>query len=93
MLSISAIAGVQFLLAQMAEKAAFIPPTILSHLLAVIIYSVVGVIVLGGAFLVIKRLMPFSVTKEIEQDQNVALAIVIGSVIIGMSMIISAAIL
>ena len=34
-----------------------------------------------------------SVTKEIEQDQNVALAIIIGSVIIGMSIIIAAAIL
>jgi putative membrane protein len=37
--------------------------------------------------------MPFSLRKEIEEDQNTALAIIIGSVIIGMSIIIAAAIL
>jgi putative membrane protein len=40
-----------------------------------------------------KTLMPFSLRKEIEEDQNTALAIIIGSVIIGMSIIIAAAIL
>jgi uncharacterized membrane protein YjfL (UPF0719 family) len=35
---------------------------------------------------------PFSVVKEIEQDQNTALGIIIGSVLIGMSIIIAAAI-
>ena len=66
--------------------------TLWTHLLNVVIYSVVGVVVLGACFWIMKRLMPFSVTKEIEQDQNIALAIIIGSVIIGMSMIIAAAI-
>jgi uncharacterized membrane protein YjfL (UPF0719 family) len=50
-------------------------------------------LVLGSCFWVMKRMMPFSVTKEIEQDQNIALAIIIGSVVIGMSIIIAAAIL
>jgi len=62
------------------------------HLLAVVIYSVVGVLVLGSCFWIMKRLMPFSVTKEIEEDQNIALAVLMGSVIIGMSIIIAAAI-
>lgn len=64
-----------------------------SHLLAAIAFSVVGIVVLGGCFWLIKRLMPFSVTKEIEEDQNVALAIIIASVILGLSIIIAAAIL
>jgi putative membrane protein len=87
------LASVSFVLAEVAERANGLSPSLFSHVLNVVVYSLVGVIVLGASFLVIKRMMPFSVTKEIEQDQNVALAIVIGSVIIGMSMIISAAIL
>jgi hypothetical protein len=35
---------------------------------------------------------PFSLRKEIEHDQNTSLGIVIGSVIIGLSLIISSAI-
>ena len=47
---------------------------------------------LTGSFLVIRRYLPFSVTKEIEEDQNTALAIIMGAVIIGMSIIIAASI-
>jgi uncharacterized membrane protein YjfL (UPF0719 family) len=35
---------------------------------------------------------PFSVKKEIEEDHNTSLAIIIGAVIIGVAMIIAAAI-
>lgn len=62
------------------------------HLLSAIAFAVVGILVLGGSFWLIKRLMPFSVTKEIEEDHNVALAIIIASVILGMSIIIAAAV-
>ncbi|MBS0204327.1 MAG: DUF350 domain-containing protein [Planctomycetes bacterium] len=68
-------------------------PNLLGRLLAVIIYSLVGVVVLGACFWIMKKMMPFSLTKEIEEDQNTALAIIMGSVIIGMSIIIAAAIL
>lgn len=81
------------LLAQAGDRSAVVLPGIGTHLLNVLIYSVTGVLILGGCFMLIKRMLPFSVNKEIEQDQNVALAIVMAAVIIGMSMIISAAIL
>jgi putative membrane protein len=64
-----------------------------THLLAAIAFSVVGIAVLVTCFMIIKRMLPFSVTKEIEEDQNVALAIIIASVILGLSIIIAAAIL
>jgi hypothetical protein len=35
---------------------------------------------------------PFSIRKEIEEDQNIALAIVMASVVIGIAMIIVAAV-
>jgi uncharacterized membrane protein YjfL (UPF0719 family) len=44
------------------------------------------------AFLIIAKSAPFSVRKEIEDDQNIALAIVIGSVILGSALIIAAAV-
>jgi putative membrane protein len=44
-------------------------------------------------FLVVVKLSPFPVIREIEEDQNIALAILMGSVVIGLSIIIAAAIL
>jgi putative membrane protein len=41
---------------------------------------------------VITKVAPFSVRKEIEDDQNIALAIVIASVILGSALIIAAAV-
>jgi len=55
-------------------------------------YSLIGVVMFGLCFWVINKLSPFSIRKEIEEDQNTALAILIGSVILGLSMIIAAAI-
>ena len=56
------------------------------------IFSLVGVIVFGLAFLAIAKVLPFSLRKEIEEDQNTSLGIVLGSVILGLALIISAAI-
>ena len=57
-----------------------------------IFYSIIGVIIFLLAYVVIEKICPFSVKKEISEDQNVALGIIIGSVIIGLAIIISAAI-
>ncbi len=51
-----------------------------------------GIVAFAVAFFIIAKLSPFSMKKEIAEDQNVALGIIIGSVIIGLAMIISAAI-
>ena len=57
-----------------------------------VIFVAIGLIVFAVAFFIVVMLAPFSVKKEIEDDQNISLAIIIGSVIIGVAMIISAAI-
>lgn len=64
-----------------------------AHLLAAVVFSLIGVAVLAVCFKLMNKLSPFSLKKEIEEDQNVAVAIIIGSVIIGMSIIIAAAIM
>ena len=57
-----------------------------------LVYSLVGTVILVGAFWVIEKLMPFSLTKEIAEDQNVGLGIILGAFVLGISLIISAAI-
>jgi putative membrane protein len=56
------------------------------------IYSVLGLLIFGVFWLLIVWLTPFSIRKEIEDDQNVSLGIILGAVIIGIAMIISAAV-
>ena len=57
-----------------------------------VIFVAIGLIVFALAFLIVVLVAPFSVKKEIEEDQNISLAVIIGAVIIGIAMIISAAI-
>jgi uncharacterized membrane protein YjfL (UPF0719 family) len=56
-----------------------------------IVFSAIGIVFFGLVFWTIQKVTPFSIRKEIEEDQNTALAIVIGSVILGVAMIVSAA--
>jgi uncharacterized membrane protein YjfL (UPF0719 family) len=65
---------------------------LLNVLETTIIFVALGLIVFAIAFLIVVLVAPFSVKKEIEDDQNISLAVIIGSVIIGIAMIISAAI-
>ncbi len=57
-----------------------------------IIFVFIGLVVFAIAFFVVVKITPFSVKKEIEDDQNTALAIIIGAIIIGVALIISSAI-
>jgi putative membrane protein len=62
------------------------------HLIAAIIYAVLGILILLVTLYAMVRFAPFSIHKEIEEDQNVALGIVIGAVLLGVALIIAAAI-
>ncbi|MCB9763216.1 MAG: DUF350 domain-containing protein [Alphaproteobacteria bacterium] len=63
-----------------------------SVILATLVYTLLGVIVFGAAFWLMVKICPFSVRYEIEEDQNIALAVVMGSVIIGLAIIIAASV-
>jgi len=60
-------------------------------MLSTLIYAVIGMVIFGVAFAIFNKLMPFSVRKEIEDDQNTSLGIIIGSFLIGLALIISSA--
>lgn len=65
----------------------------LHELLLSVVYSGIGMIVFAIFFLIAVKFAPFPVIKEIAEDQNTALAILMGSVVIGLSIIIAAAII
>jgi putative membrane protein len=56
-------------------------------------FAALGIVVFSVTFWVITKIAPFSIIKEIEHDQNTALAVLVASVIIGIAMIVSAAII
>ncbi len=56
------------------------------------IFTLFGLLVFAIAFAIIGKATPFSIRKELEEDHNVALAIVIASVIVGIALINAAAI-
>jgi uncharacterized membrane protein YjfL (UPF0719 family) len=61
-------------------------------LVASAVYSLLGIVMFAASFAIISFMTPFSLRKEIEEDQNTALAILIGSVIIGLAIIIASAV-
>ena len=63
------------------------------HIVGALIYSALGILVLFVTLYAMAKFAPMPLHKEIEEDQNVAVAIVIGSVLLGISIIIAAAIL
>lgn len=65
---------------------------LLTHLKTAGIFALMGLLIMGLVWLVLVKVLPFSMRKEMEEDQNIALGIVLGSLILGISIIIAAAI-
>ena len=63
-----------------------------SGIAAALIYVTIGMVAFAIAFWLMTKITPFSIRKEIEEDQNTALGIVIGAVLVGLAIIIAAAI-
>lgn len=64
-----------------------------AELISTVVYTFVGVALMGVIWKVIDWLTPFPIMKEIEQDQNIALAVLIGFLFLSISIIIAAVIL
>ena len=57
-----------------------------------LVFALIGIVIFAIAFLIIVKVTPFSVRKEIEEDQNVAMAVLIGAIIIAIAIVLAAAI-
>jgi|TARA_B100000676_G_scaffold108831_1_gene108822 putative membrane protein len=66
---------------------------ILQPLVTSLVFTVAGLILFGAAIWLMAKLAPFSVRKEIEVDQNVALAVIMGCVILGIAIILAASLI
>ncbi|MBK8014204.1 MAG: DUF350 domain-containing protein [Deltaproteobacteria bacterium] len=62
------------------------------HMVASVVYALIGVAVFAVAFVIMERIAPFSLKKELAEDDNVAVGILLGSIMIGLSIIIASAI-
>jgi putative membrane protein len=57
-----------------------------------ILYALVGVVVFWLSFVVVDKLTPYNLWKEIVEEKNVALALVVGALAIAIGIIVAAAI-
>jgi uncharacterized membrane protein YjfL (UPF0719 family) len=61
-------------------------------LITTCVFVILGLIVFAVSFFIIDKITPFSIRKELEEDQNIALGILLGAVLISIAIIIAAAI-
>ncbi len=62
------------------------------YLLNALVYSVLGIIIFVAAFWLLDLLTPYALWKEIVEDKNIALAILVGAMSLGVCVIIAAAV-
>lgn len=65
-------------------------PLLVKNLVNATIFSVLGLVILCLGFVIVDRLTPYDLWKEINEKQNVALAILVGAFSLGVSLIIAA---
>ncbi|MBK7974582.1 MAG: DUF350 domain-containing protein [Deltaproteobacteria bacterium] len=61
------------------------------YLVLSLIYSAVGIAIFMIAYKVIELVMPFDLNKELAEDQNTAVGVLVGSVMLGLALIIASA--
>jgi uncharacterized membrane protein YjfL (UPF0719 family) len=66
--------------------------TLLGNVVSAVVFAVLGITVFLLTFVVVDRLTPYTLWREIIDEHNTALAVLIGAVALGMSIIIAAAI-
>ncbi len=64
----------------------------LSVFLNSMIYALAGTALFWICFVIIDKITPYNLWKELVEERNVALAIVVGATAIGISLIVAAAI-
>lgn len=62
------------------------------QLVASAVYAALGLIVFAIAWKVAEKLLPFNLIKELTEDDNLAVGIVMAAVILGLALIIASAI-
>ena len=64
----------------------------MTNVLNAIIYAAIGIVIFAGAFLILDKVTPYNLWKEIVQEHNTALALLLGAMSLGICIIIAAAV-
>ncbi|HZF06023.1 MAG TPA: DUF350 domain-containing protein [Patescibacteria group bacterium] len=64
----------------------------LSSVVAALVYSVLGLVVFWVTFLIVDALTPYHLWRQLVEEKNVALAIVVGSMALSIALIVASAI-
>lgn len=65
---------------------------IVQNVEAALIFAFIGIMVFVLAFAIIDRLTPYQLWREIVEEKNMALAVLVGAMSIGICIIIAAAV-
>ena len=65
---------------------------IVANIRAALVFAFIGIVVFVGSFLAIDTLTPYDLWKEIVEEKNLALAVLVGAMSIGICIIIAAAV-
>ena len=57
-----------------------------------LIYAILGIVIFVAGFIIVDKLTPYDLWKQLVEEKNLALAIVVGAAALGVCIIISAAI-
>jgi uncharacterized membrane protein YjfL (UPF0719 family) len=59
---------------------------------AALVFALIGLVIFVGAFVIIDKMTPYDLWKEIVEEKNLALAVLVGAMSIGICIIIAAAV-
>jgi putative membrane protein len=62
------------------------------YILNAAVYAVLGIVIFGLAFAILDRLTPYDLWREICENRNTALAIMVGAMSLGICIIIASAV-
>jgi uncharacterized membrane protein YjfL (UPF0719 family) len=57
-----------------------------------IVFALIGIVIFIGTFVALDKMTPYHLWREIVENKNLALAVLLGSMSIGLCMIIAAAV-
>ena len=67
----------------------FVP---IANIISALVFTFIGILIFVVAFIIMDKLTPYHLWKEIVQEHNMALAILVGAMSIGICIIIASAI-
>jgi uncharacterized membrane protein YjfL (UPF0719 family) len=67
-------------------------PMLVSNIVAAIVFATIGIVIFAVSFVVLDKLTPATLSREIIEEHNTALAVLLGLIALSLSIIIAAAI-